>query len=245
MDDTWVPKENSELSFSNFDDFGESLSEPRNHLSKSLGPKELRTIMQSLKLEQQNQSLSQSKSKKSKKLAWIDEIDTFDRFRTRSDARFELSSKADPGKSKSLKKSPLAEGSRIKETTSIFVQDRTATFVNRLGEKECSTSQINQYHIIREIGSGAYGTVYLCKSALSGQYFALKMISKSRLVKKMRWKAVMNGPGQHDVLEEMRKEIAVLKKLSRHPNINYLVEVLDNAADDNIYMSRLIYDFIF
>ena len=53
--------------------------------------------------------------------------------------------------------------SQLVETSSISVQDREVFFVNRLGEKECSSSQINQYHIIREIGSGAYGTVYLSK----------------------------------------------------------------------------------
>ena len=44
-----------------------------------------------------------------------------------------------------------------------------------------------------------------------------------------------------DSCSEMRREVAVLKKLSRHPNINYLVEVLDDSTQDNIYMSKLNY----
>lgn len=240
MLDNSFSKEDSEASIPNYEDFADSFFGSKGCLSKSLGPKELRTLMQTLKIEEKNQHLNSSKSKKVKKLSWSDELSS-ERFRSLSDARI------DPSKSNTIKKnmcsSPLLGFSQLVETSSISVQDREVFFVNRLGEKECSSSQINQYHIIREIGSGAYGTVYLSKSALNGQYFALKMISKSRLIKKMRWKALMNGTPLEDISEEMRKEIAVLRKLSRHPNINYLVEVLDSSEEDNLYLSRFIFTY--
>lgn len=235
MLDNSFTKEDSEVSIPAMDDLSESFSGSKICLSKSLGPKELRTLMQTLKIEEKNQNSNSTKSKKVKKLSWSDELSN-ERYRSLSDARIEAS------KSITIKKnicsSPLLEFNQLVETSSISVQDRQVCFVNRLGEKECSSSQINQYHIIREIGSGAYGTVYLSKSALNGQYFALKMISKSRLIKKMRWKALMNGTPLEDISAEMRKEIAVLRKLSRHPNINYLVEVLDSSEEDNLYLSR-------
>ncbi|KAJ3328209.1 hypothetical protein HDU76_010389 [Blyttiomyces sp. JEL0837] len=39
-----------------------------------------------------------------------------------------------------------------------------------------------------------------------------------------------------DPLHAVKREIAILKKLSKHPNINCLVEVLDDAKEDNLYM---------
>jgi hypothetical protein len=227
--------ENSEMSL--FDELSGS-KHSSSFKSKSFGPQELRSLMNSLRIEEKLQSSANTKSKKNKKLSWGDELFT-DRCRSLSDAHAHFKSKKSQEKNSYIS-SYTTQSIEFKETSSIFVQDREAIFVNRLGEKECSTTQINQYHIIREIGNGAFGTVYLCKSALNGQYFALKMISKSRLKKKMRWKAMMNGPGQLDISEEMRREIAVLKKLSRHPNLNYLVEVLDSSADDNIYLSRIM-----
>jgi hypothetical protein len=227
----------TQTSCANFDELSQSFSGSRSSHTPMLGPRELRTLMKTLKVEEIIQSKG-SKSKKNKKLTWSDEL-SLERFRSFSDANSNARLETQTRVENDFFANSLPS-SRFKETSSIFVQDREAIFVNRFGEKECSTTQINQYHLIREIGSGAFGTVYLSKSAQNGQYFALKMISKSRLSKKMRWKAMMNGPGQRDISEEMRREIAVLKKLSRHPNINYLVEVLDSAEDDNIYMSRLM-----
>jgi hypothetical protein len=225
----------AQTSCMNFDELSQSFSGSLSAKTPMLGPRELRTLMKTLKLEEKIQSKG-TKSKKNKRLTWCDELNQ-ERFRSFSDANSNARTRTEKN---FFDKSLPSQSGRFKETSSIFVQDREAIFVNRFGEKECSTTQINQYHLIREIGSGAFGTVYLSKSALNGQYFALKMISKSRLSKKMRWKAMMNGPGRIDISEEMRREIAVLKKLSRHPNINYLVEVLDSAEDDNIYMSRLM-----
>ncbi|KAI8611179.1 kinase-like domain-containing protein [Chytriomyces sp. MP71] len=103
--------------------------------------------------------------------------------------------------------------------------------------------KINQYIIIRDIGSGAYGSVTLCKNLQDNFYYACKVISKSKLQKKFRWKSnTIKGPrlfpfeGDTDPMQAIRKEIAILKKLSKHPNINALVEVIDDEKEDNLYM---------
>ncbi|ORY37590.1 kinase-like protein [Rhizoclosmatium globosum] len=103
--------------------------------------------------------------------------------------------------------------------------------------------KINQYLILREIGSGAYGKVNLCKSENDRRYYACKVVSKSKLKKKFRWNCTpMLGPRsmvtekEVDPIQNIRREVAILKKLSKHPNINALVEVLDDENDDNLYM---------
>lgn len=44
-----------------------------------------------------------------------------------------------------------------------------------------------------------------------------------------------------DDLEEIKVEIAVLKKISRHPYFVNLVEFLNGENDDSVYMGKLIF----
>lgn len=119
---------------------------------------------------------------------------------------------------------------QVIETSTIFVQEESTTMASPTGFIEDSLKKVNQYHMLQEIGSGAYGRVVLCRHEDTGRYFACKIISKSRLKKKFRW---TNG----DHLNLIKTEIAILKKLSKHRNINALIEVLEDAKEDNLYMS--------
>ena len=73
----------------------------------------------------------------------------------------------------------------------------------------------------------------------------MKILSKRKLLKKAgiygRLAPQRNsktGPISHP-LERVHREIAVLKKLD-HPNVVKLVEVLDDPAQDNLYMGKAI-----
>jgi len=73
----------------------------------------------------------------------------------------------------------------------------------------------------------------------------MKILSKRKLLKKAgiygRLAPQRNsktGPISHP-LERVHREIAVLKKLD-HPNVVKLVEVLDDPAQDNLYMGNNI-----
>lgn len=73
----------------------------------------------------------------------------------------------------------------------------------------------------------------------------MKILSKRKLLKKAgiygRLAPQRNsktGPISHP-LERVHREIAVLKKLD-HPNVVKLVEVLDDPAQDNLYMGNII-----
>ncbi|ORZ41347.1 kinase-like domain-containing protein [Catenaria anguillulae PL171] len=95
---------------------------------------------------------------------------------------------------------------------------------------------INQYLILDEIGAGSYGKVVRVYNVEDENEYACKIISKSRLKRRFRLKAVCSADSngyKHDI----RHEVAVFKKLSLgHPNVTSLLEVLDDEDEDNLYM---------
>ncbi|XP_061073050.1 calcium/calmodulin-dependent protein kinase kinase 1-like isoform X2 [Conger conger] len=106
--------------------------------------------------------------------------------------------------------------------------------------------QLNQYKLKSEIGKGSYGVVKLAYNEEDDKYYAMKVVSKKKLVKQYGFprrppprgaqtdqgdQAKVLGP-----LDRVYQEIAILKKLD-HLNIVKLVEVLDDPADDNLHMA--------
>jgi len=135
----------------------------------------------------------------------------------------------------------------IKETDSIYIKSEEPNNVS-LPSLQCMTKgKVNQYHFIKEIDSGSYGRVYMVYDENINKYFACKVISKSRLKRNYRFTQVArrrnisqlsngNNMPEEDPLDQIKKEVAIFKKMTKHPNIASLVEVLDDAKEDNIYM---------
>ncbi|XP_066585927.1 calcium/calmodulin-dependent protein kinase kinase 1 isoform X2 [Prorops nasuta] len=98
--------------------------------------------------------------------------------------------------------------------------------------------QLNQYKLLDNIGQGSYGIVKLVYNEEDGTHYALKILSKRKLMKKAgifgrmapSRKASASCP-----LAKVYREIALLKKLD-HPNVVKLVEVLDDPDEDNLYL---------
>ncbi|CAG8724473.1 10186_t:CDS:10, partial [Racocetra persica] len=121
----------------------------------------------------------------------------------------------------------------VKETLDATVTE------NKEGER-C----LNNYVLKEVIGQGAYGTVNLAVDKLTGNKYAIKEFSKTRLRKKTNYfrrprgrfgKAMENYDlSSSDPLYLIRGEVAVLKKLN-HPNVIKLFEVLDDEQD-SLYM---------
>ncbi|XP_061389124.1 calcium/calmodulin-dependent protein kinase kinase 2 [Musca vetustissima] len=85
-----------------------------------------------------------------------------------------------------------------------------------------------------QIGQGSYGLVKLAYSEEDSTHYAMKILSKRRLLRQAG--LLRRGPKKGtSPLDRVYREIAVLKKLD-HPNVVKLVEVLDDPLEDSLYM---------
>ncbi|XP_034665691.1 calcium/calmodulin-dependent protein kinase kinase 1 isoform X4 [Drosophila subobscura] len=101
-------------------------------------------------------------------------------------------------------------------------------------EKSGSFLQLNQYKLMDQIGQGSYGLVKLAYSEEDSTHYAMKILSKKRLLRQAG--LMRRGPKKAtSPLDRVYREIAVLKKLD-HPNVVKLVEVLDDPIEDSLYM---------
>ncbi|XP_064024736.1 calcium/calmodulin-dependent protein kinase kinase 2 isoform X4 [Pogoniulus pusillus] len=115
--------------------------------------------------------------------------------------------------------------------------------VSITGLQDCV--QLNQYKLKDEIGKGSYGVVKLAYNEDDNTYYAMKVLSKKKLMRQAGFprrppprgaKAVSEGCLQpKGPIEQVYQEIAILKKLD-HPNVVKLVEVLDDPSEDHLYM---------
>ncbi|XP_015238419.1 PREDICTED: calcium/calmodulin-dependent protein kinase kinase 1-like isoform X1 [Cyprinodon variegatus] len=104
--------------------------------------------------------------------------------------------------------------------------------------------QLNQYKLKKEIGKGSYGVVKLAYNEDSEQHYAMKVVSKKRLMKLCGFLRRLPPQGSNcqqipkfmQPLERVYREIAILKKLD-HPNVVKLVEVLDDPEEDGLHMA--------
>uniref|UniRef100_A0AAQ4R9R7 calcium/calmodulin-dependent protein kinase n=1 Tax=Gasterosteus aculeatus aculeatus TaxID=481459 RepID=A0AAQ4R9R7_GASAC len=94
--------------------------------------------------------------------------------------------------------------------------------------------QLNQYKLKKEIGKGSYGVVKLAYNEDSEQYYAMKVVSKKRLMKQCGF--LRESKPSSLSTNKVYKEIAILKKLD-HPNVVKLVEVLDDPDEDGLHMA--------
>ncbi|KAJ3236878.1 Calcium/calmodulin-dependent protein kinase kinase 1 [Chytriomyces hyalinus] len=106
-------------------------------------------------------------------------------------------------------------------------------------------AKINQHYILQDIGFGSFGKVSLSICQDSARYYACKAISKSKIRRKYRWDTLHTTPHSHpgsftklgfSCVDRVTCEVEVLKRLPRHPNINALVEVLNDENEDNVYL---------
>ncbi|KAL4660593.1 calcium/calmodulin-dependent protein kinase kinase 1 isoform X2 [Arapaima gigas] len=110
--------------------------------------------------------------------------------------------------------------------------------------------QLNQYKLESEIGKGSYGVVKLAYNEDDDKYYAMKVVSKKKLMKQYGFprrpppRGAKGAQGMQPKvlgpLERVYQEIAILKKLD-HVNIVKLVEVLDDPSEDNLHMVSILF----
>lgn len=111
------------------------------------------------------------------------------------------------------------------------------SFTSPNGKPIISQGRVNQYHLFETIGNGAFGRVVLAMDGDTQQFFACKIMSKSRLMRKFRFQHSKFTPlSEEDKMMKIKREVAVLKKVSDHHSIIKLCEVLDDATDENLYL---------
>uniref|UniRef100_A0A060T3J4 ARAD1C33946p n=1 Tax=Blastobotrys adeninivorans TaxID=409370 RepID=A0A060T3J4_BLAAD len=107
------------------------------------------------------------------------------------------------------------------------------------------TVRINHYRLVRDAGSGAFGSVKMAIDEKTGIKYAVKEYSKARLQRILKAEAMQrrrrgekgNGTaiGNGSSIDLVRREIAIMKKLD-HPNVVCLEEVLDDPLSDKLYI---------
>mmetsp|Transcript_14698 Transcript_14698/g.30423 ORF Transcript_14698/g.30423 Transcript_14698/m.30423 type:complete len:404 (+) Transcript_14698:11-1222(+) len=94
-------------------------------------------------------------------------------------------------------------------------------------KKDDGTKMINNFEVIKVLGKGAFGKVKLCKDTNDGQLYAIKIMDKMMLKKKRQ--------GMSNMLESVKKEIAIMKKLN-HKNCVRMYEVIDDPSQSKLYL---------
>eukprot|EP00127_Corallochytrium_limacisporum_P000606 Clim_evm5s22 gene=Clim_evmTU5s22 len=100
-------------------------------------------------------------------------------------------------------------------------------------------TRINDYVIDKELGRGTSGVVFLAhKDNDEDIAYALKFVSGKKAARRLRGRMLCkpgSGPSLDDEMEDVRREIAILKKL-HHPHIVRLYEVLEEEDNEGLYL---------
>jgi hypothetical protein len=145
----------------------------------------------------------------------VDNIDT--------DYQFSMSSKKELIKEK-------RQSIRISRQANAAVSLKTTV---RAAKTDDGKKMVNEYVLLKKLGSGTYGKVKLCMHKETGQFLAMKIINRSLLNKVKR--DSRGRPMKVNQIGLVMKEVAILKKLS-HENVVQLHEVIDDPTDEKLFM---------
>ncbi|XP_070070768.1 calcium/calmodulin-dependent protein kinase kinase 2 isoform X2 [Drosophila takahashii] len=122
------------------------------------------------------------------------------------------------------------------------IEDETLSAKFKKGDQSCESLAEQRRGSVDEClerikfenKDGSYGLVKLAYSEEDSTHYAMKILSKKRLLRQAG--LICRGPRKAtSPLDRVYREIAVLKKLD-HPNVVKLVEVLDDPLEDSLYM---------
>eukprot|EP01035_Chromulina_nebulosa_P018133 gene18133-23787_t len=99
--------------------------------------------------------------------------------------------------------------------------DVTVTFTVKVKKLRSGSRLINKYLILKELGKGSFGEVFLCQDEETNVKYAMKVINRSA--------------NNDDITAAIRREIAVMKRL-QHENVVSLHEVIDDPSAKKIFL---------
>jgi calcium-dependent protein kinase len=82
-----------------------------------------------------------------------------------------------------------------------------------------------RYELGRELGRGEFGITYLCKDRQTGEELACKSISKNKL------RTAID-------IEDVRREVEIMRHLPKHPNIVTLKDTYEDDDDVHLVMEH-------
>jgi len=96
---------------------------------------------------------------------------------------------------------------------------------------------VNQYAVIKNLGSGSFGKVKLAMDTVTGELVAIKVVMRAEKNRKrmMMRRATSGMQMPEDPDEQFKKEILVMKKLY-HPNVVQLIEVIDDPQERKLML---------
>lgn len=87
---------------------------------------------------------------------------------------------------------------------------------------------VNDYILLNQLGKGSYGEVRLSKEKTSNKLFAIKVMDKRVLQKKVLGKSSTS-------FDDVKREVAIMKRL-KHENVVRLYEVIDDPNVNKMYL---------
>ncbi|CAD7704676.1 unnamed protein product [Ostreobium quekettii] len=88
---------------------------------------------------------------------------------------------------------------------------------------------VNQYLVVKYLGRGACGKVFLCLNVQDSRLYAMKAVRKSDL------QTSRNQAQKRNPMEDLKREIMIMKKM-KHPNIVTLTEVIDDPSGSKLLL---------
>lgn len=92
---------------------------------------------------------------------------------------------------------------------------------------------INEYCVMKTLGKGSFGQVYLCERRLEDKprkEFAMKILSKAKLLKIKKYIQCGDGMKIHTQLDNVQHEIDIMRNLY-HKNVVIMFELIESKDD--------------
>lgn len=123
-------------------------------------------------------------------------------------------------------KSPRSENPvKDQQTSTREVQETSLLRIEKI--KGCMF--VNQYLIVKYLGRGACGKVFLCLNVLDFKLYAMKSVRKADL------QSSRTRDHRRNLMDDLKREILIMKKM-KHSNIVTLSEVIDDPTGSKLLL---------